>query len=516
MLGRHRAALQLRIKKGARGAQQPQLQRQQLSVGRLVRLHDVLGVQCPAFGVGGVERVLGARQAHALLDHGIELQLVTGARLVRGERPGDRVESEVIVAVRRAAIRGRDIERQHELAALAGVVHQRRRRHVRGGLARRLRRGRQADDRRPVGQRHQVVRHDELLDLVQAVVEERQDRIAGDLLLLQLTDHGAVVLRGVVIGARHLRGERCHLRLVLGKCRVRHGGDLRRRDVDPVLLEIECILFRRQAEIRARLGQDVLAHPAVVVRQLRLEFLEGGLPALQAVLFAQLRHAVEIIRVASELGLDLALRGVDNSRLRHLLLHTLLQDLGEGAVATLQARVAAQPRQCRRPPLGGHLLIEQRAHALEYHGARIEERHLVLELVVLAAKAQIERLVEDVEVLLHALIGLGAACGIHLSHQRLELVARGELVGERRVGDALVVLRQSLSRALLGRVLELHVEELAGVGVAALDPGALGMGGARVPGGLRRVRHEAHQERTGQMAHPRLPTDTPQYRGATL
>ena len=66
-----------------------------------------------------------------------------------------------------------------------------------------------------------------------------------------------------------LRGQRRHLRLVLREGRVRHGGDLRRREIDAVVLEGERVLLWRQAEVGARLGQDVLAHPGVVVGQLR-------------------------------------------------------------------------------------------------------------------------------------------------------------------------------------------------------------------------------------------------------
>ena len=190
------AALQLRIEERARRAQQAQLQREQLPVDRLVRLHDVLGVQAPAFRVGGVEGVQRPRQAHALLDHGIELQLVPGTRLVRGQRPGDGVEGEVVVLVALAAAGRRYVQRQHELAALAGVVQERRRHHVRRRLLRGLGRGSQADDGRPARQGHELVLGDDVLDRVQPLVEERQDCLARNLLLLQLADHVAVVADG--------------------------------------------------------------------------------------------------------------------------------------------------------------------------------------------------------------------------------------------------------------------------------------------------------------------------------
>src|SRR5262245_4370689 len=39
-------------------------------------------------------------------------------------------------------------------------------------------------------------------------------------------------------------------------------------NVDPVLLELELVDLWRQAEVRTSLGQDLLAHEAVVIREL--------------------------------------------------------------------------------------------------------------------------------------------------------------------------------------------------------------------------------------------------------
>jgi len=55
------------------------------------------------------------------------LQLVSRARLVCCQRPGNRVEGEIVIVIGVAAVRGRNIERQYELAALPGVVQERRR-----------------------------------------------------------------------------------------------------------------------------------------------------------------------------------------------------------------------------------------------------------------------------------------------------------------------------------------------------------------------------------------------------
>jgi len=148
--GCYRAALQLRVQKSACRAQQAQLQRAQLSLRRLVRLHDVLGVQSPALGVGRVEGVERAREAHTLLHHRVELQFVARTSLVRGERPGDRIEGEIVVVVLGAAVRRGNVERQDELAALTGVVQQRRWHHVRRRLLRGLGGARETNDRRPI------------------------------------------------------------------------------------------------------------------------------------------------------------------------------------------------------------------------------------------------------------------------------------------------------------------------------------------------------------------------------
>ena len=63
-----------------------------------------------------------------MLQHRVELQLVPRPRLVRRHRPCHRVKGEVVVLVRRAARRRRNIQRQHKLALLPGVVQHRRRR----------------------------------------------------------------------------------------------------------------------------------------------------------------------------------------------------------------------------------------------------------------------------------------------------------------------------------------------------------------------------------------------------
>ena len=126
LLGRDLTLLQLRIEERARGAQQPQLERDQLAVVGHVRQHEPLRVQTPAFDVGAVEGEHGARQRHAALHHGVELQLVAGPGFMRDQRPGRGRECEVVVLERLAALAG-GAHGKHELAALAVIVDHARR-----------------------------------------------------------------------------------------------------------------------------------------------------------------------------------------------------------------------------------------------------------------------------------------------------------------------------------------------------------------------------------------------------
>jgi hypothetical protein len=97
--------------------------------------------------------------------------------------------------------------------------------------------------------------HDDRLDVLQAPLVERQDGITGELGLLELGDHVPIIPRRKMSLPRDPRGDRRHLALVLREGGVRHPADLRGRDVDAVILEIQRVLFRRQAEIGARAGQ---------------------------------------------------------------------------------------------------------------------------------------------------------------------------------------------------------------------------------------------------------------------
>ena len=220
-----------------------------------------------------------------MLDHGVELQFMAGPCFVRGEGPRDRIESEVIVLVHSAARCRRDIERQNELSALTGIVQKRRRTHVWGRLLRGFSRRREPDDGGAVRQSDQILRNDDLFDFMQAIFEEGQNRLAGDLLLLQFRDYCAIVAGRIAVGFGDLRRQWRHFVLILRKGSVRHLGNLRRRNIDAVAFECENIFLRRQAKIGARLGQNRGLDPGVVLRQLHLQFCIGGFPAGQVVLF---------------------------------------------------------------------------------------------------------------------------------------------------------------------------------------------------------------------------------------
>ena len=88
-----------------------------------------------------------------MFQHGIELQLVSRAGFVRGQRPGRRIEGEVVIFLGAGLPRpGGNIQGQNELALLPGVVQKRRRHHVRRRLLRGLGRSGNPDARRAVRQ----------------------------------------------------------------------------------------------------------------------------------------------------------------------------------------------------------------------------------------------------------------------------------------------------------------------------------------------------------------------------
>ncbi len=129
------AGLELGVEEGPGGAEKAKLETDELSFLRHVGQRDVLRIEAPAFGVGGVEGEEGAGERNTLLDHGVELEFVAGTGLMRDERPTGGVEGVVVYlgGLGAAGTGGRG-EREDEDTALAGVVQERRRHHVRGRL----------------------------------------------------------------------------------------------------------------------------------------------------------------------------------------------------------------------------------------------------------------------------------------------------------------------------------------------------------------------------------------------
>ena len=132
---------------------------------------------------------------------------------------------------------------------------------MRRGLLRGLGRCSDADSRRAVGQRDDLLLGDDFLNLFQAVLVERQNRVADKLLLLQFTDDVAIVARRQFVFLGNFCRNRLHLALDFGERLVRHLSELRGRNVDAVVLHIERVVLGRQTEIVTRLGQHGRSAP---------------------------------------------------------------------------------------------------------------------------------------------------------------------------------------------------------------------------------------------------------------
>ncbi len=189
--------LQLRIEKRPRCPQQPVVERNQLPLERHVRLHDVFRIQPPTLDVGAVKGVANSGERNSVLEHRVELQLMSRPRLVRDQGPGRGIEGEVVILLGRLlSRRRRNIQRQDKLALLPAIVQEGRRHHVGRRLLRGLGRRGNANSRRPVGQGDNLLVDDNLLDLLQPFLVERQNRSPLELLFFELPHHVAIVARG--------------------------------------------------------------------------------------------------------------------------------------------------------------------------------------------------------------------------------------------------------------------------------------------------------------------------------
>ena len=184
----------------------------------------------------------------------------------------------------------------------------------------------------------------------------------------------------------------------------------------------------------------------------------------------------------------------------------LPEPLGIGLVTGLDAGVLAQAHERGRTALGGHLVIEQAAQALE----NISRSHCRTAPRAAARSPAGETAGRTPCAESRGLPARSCPtpCGaprLDCRQQRLELVPLGHLIRERRIGDALVELGQALARAALRGVLELHREQPVGIGVAALDPGLLG--GRCCVSRRGRTAQRAHQNCSGQAGHSRSRSD---------
>jgi len=103
---------------------------------------------------------------------------------VRGQSPRGRIERKVIVLIGSfLPWTRRNIQGQHEFPALSRIVQEGRRLHMWRRLLRRFCRRRNADLRRTIRQRNNLVLDNDLLDLMQPVFIGGKNRLADQLLL---------------------------------------------------------------------------------------------------------------------------------------------------------------------------------------------------------------------------------------------------------------------------------------------------------------------------------------------
>ena len=295
-----------------------------------------------------------------MLEHGIELQFVTWAGFVGGQSPGGGIVREIVIFIGGAFARGAgNIQREDKFAFLPGVVQKRRRNHVRRRLLRGLGGCGNANAGGTIGKGDDFLRDDNLLDLLQPILIERKNRVAYKLLFFQLVNHVAVVARRKIAFFRDARGDWLHFALNFCECFMRHGGDLRWWNVDAILLEIQRIFFRRQAEVGSRFRQDVRPHPGVVVGELYFELAERLLPTFQIVFRQERGDSVDVVRIAREFGFDFHARRINDAGFRHLLNGALLQNLDDWRIAGFDAGIFAEACYGRGTAVGRGLFIEQ-------------------------------------------------------------------------------------------------------------------------------------------------------------
>ena len=396
------AELERRIEIRSRGAQQAVLERDQLAVERLVRLHLRLRVQPPALHVHAVECEQGASHRNAPLHHRVELQLVARAPLVGGQRPRGRLEREVVVAA------GAGIaQRQHERALFSRVADQSRRLHVRRRLLHALGFAGQSDLHRALRQRRDVVGGDQSLQVADARLVVRKDRAALELMLFELADHVAVVGGVETFRPGHERRQRLHLVLDLAERDAAAALELVDRHVDADRAEPERVQLRGLAEIAARAREHLGADEYRILVELLLQRVDGLLPSVELEGREQLLDAAERRLLVREVALHLGLDRSDQLRIRQPLPDPVLRELRNRLVALLEPGVAVEPPERRPAPLRRHLRVQQRAQPLEHRARHIDVRQLELLPQPLALDLLPRAGDQDVEILQHRGVLLG-------------------------------------------------------------------------------------------------------------
>ena len=301
------AELELRIQERARFAEQEELKRDELPVLGHERARQILGVERPALDVDRVEREERPRERDAALRHRRELQIVAGAPLVRRERPRRGGEGEIIGFQARRAGQG---ERQDE-EELALLRQEPLEIHVRRRLLRRLRRGGDAEAHGTRGERHQLLATNDRLHVRDALLVRHANRVAHQLIALELADHGERAGVGEPLLTRHLARQGLHFALGHGERAagfLREGAGL---GVDPLLRQAVRIHLRRLPEIDATPRQDLGLHELVVLGELPGQRgerrLEPGDPRLRE----HLGDASPVGRRVREVLLDLRAHRAD-------------------------------------------------------------------------------------------------------------------------------------------------------------------------------------------------------------
>src|SRR5262249_53607045 len=139
----------------------------------------------------------------------------------------------------------------------------------------------------------------------QWVVDGGENRVADQLLPLQLANHLAIVRRGEPFRLGDLRGDLLYLVLPLGKLLTGQRGEPIRRNVDADAAQRERILFWTQPEVVSRLGQNLFLPPAFVFGHLLLELCQRLLIPLDVIAREQIGHAVNEEVRACEIGFGL-------------------------------------------------------------------------------------------------------------------------------------------------------------------------------------------------------------------